>query len=283
MIRRDVNPRRNRRIGLNHDSVVRNISQKMSRESRRVGDERVLHLLDEVGEEERRLEVRRPRLPAPLDACPRHRRFYFHTPHAVLIDHHLIHLPELPLHLHDLHPLVGAGEHVVDDGDAAHHPLDGFEQDEAVAEEEGVGDGELDGVLGDNAGVVHVGVDDPRLRQAGEAEIDSDSAETGGLVVAVHAGDEVCLAGDEDAGLCRENDDIRHNVVVAGEDDGGAGEGPLVGIASGGDALAEVGVADVGLVAALDGDAGGVKVGDVAVVDARSEGFRHLNSAASEV
>lgn len=283
LISGDVNPGRNGHVGLNDNLVVGNVPQKVGGERRGVGDEGVVHLFDEVGEEQRRPEIRRPRRPVGVDGGPGGGGLDRHPPDAVPVDGDLVDLGELALHLHDLDPLVGAGEHVVDDGDAAHDALDGLEEHEGVAEEEGVGDGELHGVLGDDARVVHVGVDDARLREAGELQVDPHAAEAGGLVVAVDAGDEVGLPGDEDAGLGGEDDHVGDGVVVAGEGDGGAREGALAGVSAGGDVLPEVRVADVGLVPALGEDPRRVEVGDVAVVDASPEGVGHLNSAASVV
>ncbi|KAG6417401.1 hypothetical protein SASPL_119558 [Salvia splendens] len=193
----------------------------MTRIRRCIGHEHVLHLLDQIGEKQRR------RWPPAVHVRSRHRRLHRHSFDGVPLDRDLIQLIEFPLHLHDLDPLIAA-----------------------------VLSTTVTPLITPFTDLSRINAS-PRknvLVTAGELDVDPDAAESGGLVVAVDAGDQIRLAGEGDSSLRGEDDYVGADVVVSGEGDGGAGEEALAGIGAGGDVLSEVGGADDGLVAAFRED-----------------------------
>jgi hypothetical protein len=267
-------------VGGDHDLVPGHVPERVARELV-AGDERVLHVADAVREQQHRREVERPGGPVALERRARGGGPDGHPRGGVLLHVHLVDGGEGAVQLHDVDALVPAAEDVADDLDAPGDAADGLEDDVGVAEEEGSGDVEQHGVLGDDAGVVHVAVADPRLREARDLEVDAGAAEARGLVVAVHAGDGVGRRGDHDPRGRGEDDDVGHGVVVAVEADGRAREAALPRVAPGRHVLAEVGVADERLVAAAHRDAVGREVRHVAVVDGDAERVHHRHAAAA--
>ncbi|GAB2302155.1 hypothetical protein Dimus_036173 [Dionaea muscipula] len=119
-------------------------------------------------------------------------------------------------------------------------------------------------VLNHDRSEVRVAVVDPRLRVPDQLDMYPYAAEKGGLVVAVDA----------------EDGDVDDSVVVAGEVDAHAEEGLLGGVSVDGLVLSEEGGGDEGLVAALDEDALGGEVNEVAVGDPDPGGVYDGDTAA---
>jgi hypothetical protein len=249
------------------------------------GGERVLHVADAVREQEHRREVHGPRGAVSVHGAARRGGPHRHAHGPVLLHVDLLHRAEVAVELHDVDALVVAVEEVPDDLHGLGDAVDGLEHDVGVAEEEGARDVEQHGVLGHDAGVVHVAVADPGLRDPRHLEVDPHAAEPGGLVVAVHAGDRVGAAGDHDPRGGGEDDDVGHGVIVAVEPDPRPGERLLPRVVPRRHVLAQEAVADEGLVAAVHRHAVGAEVGDVAVVDADAErvGDGHAAAAVAAV
>lgn len=121
------------------------------------------------------------------------------------------------------------------------------------------------------------------MSQSGQFQIDAGATKSGGFVVTMDAGYGISLAGDEDTHGGRKDDDVGDGVVVPIEADGGSGEGAFAGIAASGDMLAEERGGDEGFMAALNPDAVGGEVDNVAGLDENAEGVDDSDAAGTVV
>lgn len=177
----------------------------------------------------------------------------------------LLDMGEAPLNLNNRNPMVTPREHVINNGKAKDIRVPGaFKQDEGIAQEEAIAYCDLPSFFKNNAGVIHIATKHPILRSP-FSDHNTNTAPSGGLVVAMHSRYDVRLPANFNSRLRREDDDIRNGIIVGVQKDGCAREAPFTGVCSGCDVLAEKGVVDEGFMATVNRDACGREVGDVAI------------------